>query len=96
VIKLASRPVLQKSISWRLTLTGTVSALLTSEFWIHLSVPFLRQKVRFPMWPTGAAIELLVAAGFGAIAAVRGSRLWWISVICALFSLGFLIFLLGG
>ena len=75
---------------------GALSVLLTLEFWLHMLVPFLREKVRFPFWPTGAAIDLLLAALLAVLAAIRGSRIWWGVVFCAVATLGFLFFMLGG
>jgi hypothetical protein len=75
---------------------GGVSVLLTLEFWTHLLVPFLRTRVRFPFWPTGAIIELLASALLAALAAIRGARTWWIVVFYACASLCFLLFMFGG
>ena len=75
---------------------GSLSVLLTLEFWLHMLVPFFRQNVRFPLWPTGAIVELLLSLLLASLAAIRGSRIWWLSALCAAGTLGFLIFLFGG
>jgi hypothetical protein len=75
---------------------GVISVLLTLEFWVHLLVPFLRQSVPYPFWPTGATSALLVSALLALLAAIRGSRLWWVAVFCAAITLAFLFFILSG
>jgi hypothetical protein len=84
-----------KNPRWTLVL-GLLSVLMTMEFWLHMLVPFLRERVRFPFWPAGAAVELLVSTLFAVLAATRGSRAWWIAACGAAASLGFLLFMLGG
>jgi len=81
--------------TWTLVL-GVLSVLLVLEFWVHTLVPFMRQNVRFPFWPAGAFIELLLAALLAALAAIRGSRLWWSVVPCALATLVFLLHMFAG
>lgn len=75
---------------------GALSVLLTVEFWVHMLVPFLRRKVAFPFWPTGAAVELSLSSLLALVAAIRGSRAWWAAVFFAAGTLGFLFFMLGG
>ena len=75
---------------------GAASVLLMLEFWLHVFVPFWRENVRTPLWPWGALIELSLSAIFGVFASVRGSRLWWVVVLCAAESIGFLFFALSG
>jgi hypothetical protein len=87
--------VLRTNPPWTAVL-GTLSVLLVLEFWLHLLVPFLRQNVRFPYWPSGAAIELLIAALLAMLSAVQGSRFWWIVFFCAVASMVFLLLMLGG
>lgn len=81
--------------TWTVVL-GVISILLTLEFWLHLVVPFLRTKVRFPFWPAGAFIELIASALFAALSAMRGARFWWIVAICACASLCVLVFMFRG
>lgn len=90
-----SRSATRPNPNWTLVL-GVISILLTLEFWVHLLVPFLRMRVRFPFWPTGAFIELMFSAFLAALAAIRGARTWWILVACACASLCFLVFMFGG
>lgn len=73
---------------------GTVSALMTLHFWVYAFVPFVREKAPYPWWPIGMIVELVVATGLGALAAVRGSKLWWLTVFLALATLIFLVMLL--
>lgn len=87
--------VLRTNPAWTAVL-GTLSVLLVLEFWLHLLVPFLRQNVRFPYWPSGAAIELLIAALLAMLSAIRGSRFWWVVSFCAVASMVFLLLMLGG
>jgi hypothetical protein len=76
--------------TWTLVL-GVLSVLLTLEFWVHYLVPFMRINVRFPFWPTGAFVELLLSALLATLAAICGSRLWWGVVPCAVATLAFLL-----
>jgi hypothetical protein len=85
----ASRP------TWTFVL-GPLSILLMLEFWVHTLVPFMRENVRFPFWPTGAFVEVLLAALLSALAAIHGSRLWWAIVLCALATLVFLLRMFAG
>jgi hypothetical protein len=78
--------------TWTLVL-GVLSALLTLEFWVHFLVPFMRANVPFPFWPTGAFVELSLATLLAATAAIRGSKLWWSIVVCAVATLLFLLHL---
>jgi hypothetical protein len=64
---------------------------MTMEFWIHLLVLHMREKVRFPFWPVVAFVELLLAALLALLAAIRGSRLWWSAAVCAVPTLFFLL-----
>ncbi len=69
---------------------GSVSIVLTVEFWLHLLVPSLRRRIPFPFWPTGAFIDLSVSGLLAVLAAMRGSRFWWIAAVCAVGTLAFL------
>lgn len=73
------------------SILGALSVLLTLEFWTHLLVPFFRDNVPSPFWPTGALVELLVSALLATVAAIRGPRIWWVAVFCAVATLGFLL-----
>jgi len=75
---------------------GVLSVLLTLEFWVHALVPFMRERVRFPFWPAGAFIELLLAVLLAALAAIRGSKLWWAVALCAVGTLAFLLHMFAG
>lgn len=75
---------------------GALSVLLTLEFWVHMLVPFMRKNVRFPFWPYGAFIELLIAAFLAALAAIFGSRLWWVVVLGAIGTVAVLLSMFAG
>ena len=73
---------------------GAISALMTLHFWVYALVPFVREKVPYPWWPIGMIVELAVATGLGVLAAVRGSKVWWLTVFLAVATLIFLVMLL--
>jgi len=75
---------------------GSFSLLLTAEFWVHLLVPYLREHLRFPPWPTGEVVDLVLAAVLAGLAARHGSQIWWLGVVGAIMTLGFMFFMLGG
>lgn len=78
------------------SILGALSILPILEFWAHLLIPYLRNHVQYPWWPTSAVFVLLSSAVLAAIAAVRGLRVWWLSAAFALGALGFLLLVLGG
>lgn len=90
-----SQNLSRRSPVWTLVL-GVFSVLLTLEFWLHLVVPFMRTRVPFPFWPTSAFIELLLSALLAAIAAIFGSRIWWVVVFFAGAGLCILLFAFSG
>jgi hypothetical protein len=70
---------------------GLLGMLLVLEFWVHALVPFVRKNVPFPFWPVGAIVDMVLSTVFSALAAIRGSRIWWISCFLSLSALALIL-----